>query len=440
MMRAGLRISNLSCEAVILDGNTVACSARVSTRGSIAETVEHLFFELGLDYANEVTDVTVDVGRVLASAQLDDVVAIRISPRPPADKYHSMGLPEMVRPVVVRTAHIRGGHDIHGHELSPLDIDSLTAQLPSLLEGPVRNIAVSAFGSTATNDHEARVADAILSRHSEKRVTISHDFYSNIFRDRDFTSILNSALLDTGQRVSETLEGLCRRHFPAARLAFAKNDGGRAPLNRLSTTPVHGLYPEPGMRLVGASLLAAAPDGEIIIGDDQGTTIGRVRTGIPVSSSMIRLGFEASIASNTAELTRHTTSHTRPTGTTTVVADLRSNSDTPLPNGLVSTMFPSEDLGLIGCAAAAWTAWVERLETVASATDLSVAQHRAEEDAMSAAIVFGADAALASIVESNVFALPYGDPDIVRVRVQAAGDSPLTSQVHAPVGTREAMP
>jgi hypothetical protein len=88
---------------------------------------------------------------------------------------------------------------------------------------------------------------------------------------------------------------------------------------------------------------------------------------------------------------------------------------------LVPTLPGARDLGLIGCAATPLTAWIDRLDRVSGQADLQRVQHRAEEEARSAAVQLGASPTDTRIIESNVFAMPYGNPGIVRIRVQAAG-------------------
>ncbi|BAS14868.1 hypothetical protein AHiyo8_31710 [Arthrobacter sp. Hiyo8] len=63
------------------------------------------------------------------------------------------------------------------------------------------------------------------------------------------------------------------------------------------------------------------------------------------------------------------------------------------------------------------------METVSGRADLQLVQRRAEEDAESAAVQLGASPGLTRIIESNVYAMPYGNPGIVRIRVQAAGEA-----------------
>jgi hypothetical protein len=421
-MRIGLRLEGNNCRTVALDGRTVVSAAGEVRAGSLAEALEAALSGLSREFGTEITDITADVGRILSARELGRVVAIRISPRPPADAFHVTGLPALIEPVVTRTVHVGGGHDLRGRPLAPLGLEAFLVELPGILSGEIRNLAITSVGSTASTDHETRIADAILSNDSEMRISISSDFYSSVFRDRDHTAILNSALIETGEELAAMLEAAGRRHFPAATLSFARNDGGRSPLPRLAVVPVHGLRPEPAMQILGAATLAGVPDGEVVLCTDSGVSVGSTRRGLPAARSLIRQGYEASLASNAAVVEPYTANHPVRPGVPLVVADLRSMPEGPLPFGLVPTV-AAQDAALVGCAAAPLTAWIDRLETVSGRADLQLVQHRAEEDAESAAVQLGANPGLTHIVESNVFAMPYGNPGIVRIRVQAAGET-----------------
>ncbi|BCW45273.1 hypothetical protein StoSoilB5_24570 [Arthrobacter sp. StoSoilB5] len=375
------------------------------------------------EFGSGITEITADVGRVLVERKPADVVAIRISPRPPADDFHMTVLPALVEPAVTRTVHVRGGHDLRGRPLARLDLEAFLADLPGILASDVRNVAITAVGSTASKDHETRIADAILSNDRDMRISISSDFHSSVFRDRDYTAILNSALMETGEELAAMLEEAGRRQFPATLLSFAKNDGGRAPLSRLALAPVHGLRAEPAMGILGAATLAGIPDGEVILCTEAGVTVGHTRGGLPVARSLIRQGFDASLASNAAILEPYTVHHPVRTDIPSVIADLREWQESALPFGLVPTLPAVQDAALVGSAVAPLTAWIDRLETVGGRVDLKRVQNLAEEDAHSAAVQLGASPGQTHIIESNVFAMPYGNPGIVRIRVQAAGET-----------------
>lgn len=435
-MRIGLMLQGSSCRALVLEGRSVISVDEQLQAGSLAEALDRVLSALRLQFGSRITDVTADVGRVLAAGQPGDVVAIRISPRPPADQFHNTKLPALIEPAVIRTLHVRGGHDLRGRPLAPLDLNTFLAELPSIVSGGLRNVAITAVGSTASPEHETRIADAILSNNSDMRISISSEFYSSVFRDRDYTAILNSALMQSGEDLAAMLEEAGHRHFPAATLSYARNDGGRAPLSRLAVAPVHGLHPDPAMAILGAATLGGLPDGEVVVCTDAGVRVGNTRRGLPVSHSLIRQGYEASLATNAAIVEPYTANHPVRPGIPSVVADVRTSQDTPPDFGLAPTLPDARDLTLIGCAAAPLTAWIDRLERVSGQADLQRVQHRAEEEARSAAVQLGASPTDTRIIESNVFAMPYGNPGIVRIRVQAAGG---TSSPEEQASTAQAM-
>lgn len=396
-------------------------TSEVENFPNCAGALDEVLAGLRLAFGSRISEVVADVGPVLRTTKLAEVIAIRISPRPPADAFHTAMLPKVVEPIVRKTVHVRGGHDMRARELARLDLQAFTRELPAILMGGVRNVAITAVGSMATAEHEVRLADAILSEDSDMRITISHDFYSNVFRDRDFTAILNSSLMSAGEELSSLLETACSRHLPTATVFYAKNDGGRAPIRRLPILPVHAVMAERAVRIQGAALLAGVTDGEVIICSDADVTVGHTRRGISAANAFIRRGFDASLASNCGAFEQYTANHLAPPMTRSVVADLRSDRGSPLPYGLIATIAPGDDIALVGCAAAPLTAWIDRLAPASTAAELHQVRILAEEDARSVAVQLGANPGSTEIFESNVFALPYGNPDIVRIRVRAAG-------------------
>ncbi|GAA4657622.1 methylhydantoinase [Arthrobacter cryoconiti] len=421
-MRIGLRVEDGACQGVMMAGQTKV--AEVSTRdaASLSDAAEQTLNALSTTMGANVGEIIVDVGRVLSSRPLSNVAVIRISPRPPADVFHTSKLPRIVEGIATRIMHVRGGHDIRAHELAKLDLATFERNVASLVQGH-RNVAITALGANSTDEHEARIADAILAHDSDVRISISHDFFANAFRDRDFTTTLNSALMETGEYLAVCLEQLGHRYFPGAKVSFVKNDGGRASISHLAVRPVHALHPEPASQLVGLALLSGQADGEIIVGSEHSVRAGTTRDGLPTSTSLLRNVYEASLATNAAAIEKYTAYHPVQPLTPTTVVDLRLDRDGPLPFGLEPSFSTQDDAALIGCATAPWTAWIDRLENVASKEDLQRVQRIAEEDAKSIVVQSGGSPVLTRVMEANSYALPYGNPGIVRVRVQAADNS-----------------
>jgi hypothetical protein len=82
-MRVGLRLQGTSCRTVVLDGRTVVSAAREVHASSLSEALGSSLSVLRREFGSNITEITADVGRVLVERKLADVVAIRISPRPP---------------------------------------------------------------------------------------------------------------------------------------------------------------------------------------------------------------------------------------------------------------------------------------------------------------------------------------------------------------------
>ena len=137
-MRVGLRLQGTSCRTVVLDGRTVVSAVREVHAGSLSEALESSLSAIRREFGSGITEITADVGRVLVERKLADVVAIRISPRPPADDFHMTVLPPLVEPAVTRTVHVRGGHDLRGRPLARLDLEAFLADLPGILASDVR--------------------------------------------------------------------------------------------------------------------------------------------------------------------------------------------------------------------------------------------------------------------------------------------------------------
>jgi hypothetical protein len=175
------------------------------------------------------------------------------------------------------------------------------------------------------------------------------------------------------------------------------------------------------MAILGAATLGGLCDGEVVVCADEGVSVGTMRGGLPVARSLIPQGYEAGLASNAAIMEPYTANHPVRPDIPSVIVDARTSQDTPPEYGLLPTIPDARDLPLIGCAATPLTAWIDRLDRVSGQADLQRVQHRAEEEASSAAVQLGASPADTRIIESNVFAMPYGNPGIVRIRVQAAG-------------------
>ncbi|MFC4222457.1 hydantoinase/oxoprolinase N-terminal domain-containing protein [Lysinibacter cavernae] len=418
-LRAGIRLSPSAFHYAITDGD--ACVAAGTRAGftTLSDTVAAAFAEISSAAPRVVREATVDVSGVLETLTPAPVVAIRVSPRPP-DAMHAHQLPAQAADAVILSVHVKGGHDLRGQELTSLDLDGFREHIPAILSTGARAIAITGVGAMTTRDHETRIADELLEANSELHVTISHEFLSSSFVNRDYTAVMNAGLASAGAKLASMLELSCSRYLPKAELSHLKNDGGKAPVRRLAVTPIHALYSRWAAELCGVAFLASAPDGELVVSSDEGTSVSWMHSGLPLARSVVDEGSHLTIASNTAIRHPFTLNHRVPP----LIADLRGDTSQPLPFRLQSTFTLPDGLEAVsvGCAIAPYTVWVDRFATAPDVDTLNRVLRAAEEDARSIVVHLGAEPTTASIIEANSFAVPFGNPDVVRLRVRAAGE------------------
>jgi len=420
-MRVAMRLRGTACTTVVVDGLRVACRARESSRASLRSSLDEALERLRREFGPAgISDITVDVGQELAGAKRSSVLVVRISPRAPVDDSHVLRLPPAAAPSVTRIMYVAGGHDMRGRSLTSLALESFREQLSTLPSEDVAGVAITSVGSLVSPEHEMRAADAVLSLHGDARVCVSSDFPSRAFRDRESNAIVNSSLMRHGETVAALLREVGARHFPGIPLFFAKGDGGRESMARLPMLPISGLAPEPAMHVVGGAALAGVSDGEVALCTDDGVRIGRVSGGIPVERSASRRIDHRGVSSDTTLLNPLSENHELRATVPRVVVDLRSARSKTLPLNLVPTLTTDHDTALVGAAVAPMTAWIDRMVTVSGRADLERAQRIAEDDAESAVVQLGASPAQTRIVQSTAYAMPYGDSNIIRIRVQAA--------------------
>src|SRR4051794_27368470 len=145
-MRVGLQLEGTTCRSAVLDGHRILFTDNGSAAASLAEALDRSLAALRTAFGPQVTGITADVGSVLRTRTLAEVIAIRISPRPPADAFHEIRLPPAVAQAVARTVHVRGGHDMRGRVLAPLDLEGFLREVPGLLSGTSRSVAITAVG------------------------------------------------------------------------------------------------------------------------------------------------------------------------------------------------------------------------------------------------------------------------------------------------------
>ncbi|WP_130282419.1 hydantoinase/oxoprolinase family protein [Microcella alkaliphila] len=369
-----------------------------------------------------VRSVTVDVGGLLSMERERQVVAVRIRPRPAADPLHELPVPPDLRDSRLTVIDVTGGHDMRGRRLMDLEVASLTAALRGISSDTELVASVTAVGSVANPEHEQQAADALLSAFPFARVTLSNEFFSNSFRDRDYTAAMNACLMSSGDQLAAQIEQAARVQLPGVPVYFAVSDGGRVPIRRLGATPVNALHAGAALGLMGARHLAAVDEGEIVITDDAGAQVGRVHAGVPATHTVIRRGREPALACNAARIDPYSPSLLGEPERPAAVVDARSHDAVSMRGDLESTVRARVDLTALGAAVAPLSAWADFLGHASSSDELDSWLRATQEDLRSQVVHWGAAPESTRVVESTAYTLAYGSRHVVRIRVRVIGD------------------
>jgi len=418
-MRAGIRFDGARCSAVVVDawGAVIAEYAQSSE----PEQSVHEVFGWLARRAGALSSVTLDVSTLLRVERQKRIIAIRIGPRPAIDDIHELAVSPQLIDSVRRTVHVTGGHDMRGRPLRDLGLETLRRELEAV--GPGDLVAsVTAVGSIANPDHEQRAADVILAAFPDARICLSHDFFSSALRDRDFTSTMNAALLQSGEELAARIEQAAHAQLPGVPVSFGLNDGGRAPIRGLGTTPVHALHATAALRIQGARHLAGVSEGDLVIIDDDSVVVGHVHNGVPAARTVVKRGREPGLASNAVHTDTYSPTLISDFLTPAAVLDVRASS-APLPtNAPEPTVQTAVDLAALGAAVAPLSSWADFLGQASSALELQAGLRSTEEDLRSQTIHWGAGPNATRVVESNAYTLAYASRHVARIRVHVIGD------------------
>lgn len=418
-MRAGIRLAAADWTAVVVD-DTGAVIAEHTEPSSETASAGDAFAWLASVGGGRLRSATLDVSDILGREPRSETLVVRISPRAPIDAAHELAVSAKFAGIVTRSIHVSGGHDMRGRVLAPLDQHALERELAG--SGDHLVVAVTAVGSIANPEIEQRSADLILAAFPESRVALSHDFYSNAIRDRDFTATMNAGLLIAGEALAARIERSAEHHLPNVPVFVALNDGGRAPIRRLGATPVHALNSSKAMRVQAASQLTQVTEGSIVIVADGAIEVGHVHGGVPATNTLVKRGQEPSLASNTARITRYS-STVFDTALRPAKVLLTGARDDPIPPHVPKpSHVVSTDLVAYGAAVCALSAWADFLGRASNATELRTLLSTTEEDLRTQMIYWGADPGTTRVIESSAYTLAYGSRNVVRARVRIIGD------------------
>src|SRR6218665_2514252 len=423
-----------------------------------------------LSRVNAIDNIILDVSGILQQSPRLAVTSIRIAPRKPLDHHNERRGGYLVPNTVI---YVCGGHNSLGGELVQLD-ESAVRNIP---QGSLsrKHVTVSAVGALINPEHEQRVEQLLWDIAGPASVVLASSFTSTSFRDREYTAIVNTGLLEAADRLSSDISDAARLHASEARLFFATNDGGCLPLRRLPLVPVFGLQSREATTLGGAAHLAGVTDGRVVVGFDDKVCLADFADALPVVrerwKSKVRLAdstdalplvrerwkSKVRLADSTDALPlvrerwrsfegpHLATSHAN---VLPVTASLLSGSPAPRAVvqvgitsarleqfGLSVTHYVDHDPAALGAATAPLSYWYDQYVTVRNARDIEKALADAQRLATARLVASGTNPSIVRVSDSRVMGSTYGESQVVRIRVRATAplaEIRLEPQLRAP--------
>lgn len=418
-MRVGIRITNdLLCGVSVVSGNICARVTEEAVSGrDFSAALERALSTLLAEPRTSSLSITFDVSELLTPTSTEQVIALRIAPRPPCDDVHAYSGKITAR-YCDTVEHIAGGYTKEGEEIVPLDVSGIRAI--ALRQAPGRRYVVSGVGAAANPAHELEASRLLFTDALPASVNHSHSFHNSSFAVRERTAVINSALLSAGERIVTELAGVVSKHASHARLQVMTNDGGAAPLSALAVKPVHSMLSTGAAELLGAAVISGVDDGWIIIQGEGEAVLGEMTGGTPTVTSRPHPGTTELIATRVAQ-----TLPNRPgllgawMGEPTLV-HTQFPGEQQTPGNAVSV--PSGvDLPALGAACAPIVEWLEREVKIRSEAEKDQVLAASEAKVRLRLASYGVPPSQVRVLEARIIGASYENSNTVSVRVRGIG-------------------
>lgn len=414
----GVYDDRLSAVGLHPDGSRTALSAPLSS--GIEVSLDRLLTRFPTPAGDAVDSLAFDLSAVLRRADDAPLTVVRIAPRPPVertDEPHVGSAPIL---------HVRGGHTTLGDELAPFDAEGFRAASAGIPAGS--RVVITSVGSFANPGHELAAGEILLEHGGPLSVTFSHTFDSNSFATRERTAELNGAMVADAEALTTSLSLIAGRRFPGARLSVTRNDGGRVPLSRLASSPVHSALSGQPMEFLGGAAFCGLAEGDLVLATGEGPILGSVRDSVPAVVPQLRWN-GARLATQAAHLVPATRIllHGRNPAPRLVKA-LGAELDDWLDDG--SAVEADTDLRALGAAVAPLSDWALGVVSAGNAAEMAHELRAAEARVHARLVAFGALPSTVRIVESRLVATTYEHARVVSVRVHGVATEPTGEGAH----------
>lgn len=280
LYRIGVDVGGTNTDAAILDikaldspGRGVLASYKAPTSPDITtgieEAIRAVLDKSAIDQRRvlSVTIGTTHFINALVEAdarRLDRVAVVRLCGPFTRQIPPFSGFPVGLRAILDGgVTYLNGGLEMDGRQIAPLDPDEIRQAAKAIATAGIQVAALVGVFSPLDHDgiHEERAKEIMLEAVPHLRVVCSHDIGPTGLLERENATILNAAILRTGQRVKKSFRRAMERLHLGCPLYLSQNDGTLIDIEAAADFPIKTFASGPTNSMTGAAFLAGVDHG-----------------------------------------------------------------------------------------------------------------------------------------------------------------------------------
>ncbi|MDR1431591.1 MAG: hydantoinase/oxoprolinase family protein [Propionibacteriaceae bacterium] len=289
-MRIGIDVGGTNTDAVLLDGSKVLVGVKQPTSPDVTQGIVSALNTLGAKHrfeADQVTAVMIGtthfINALIEARRLAPTAALRLGLPATASLPPLVGWPDaLVQALEARAYLAHGGHEFDGRHISELDRDEVKRHAADMAAHGIRSVAVSSVFSPINTEFEREAAEILTAELGDSvAVSLSHEIGRIGLLERENATIINAALRELAQQITDALISAVRNYGISAPVYLSQNDGTLMDIDYTRQYPVATFASGPTNSMRGAAALSGLTNCAVI--DIGGTTsdIGVLSNGFP---------------------------------------------------------------------------------------------------------------------------------------------------------------
>lgn len=293
--RIGVDVGGTNTDAVIIDEKlNLVDSVKIPTTedvsSGIVKAIETVLEKSKIDrksVKHAMLGTTQCTNAIVERKKLCKVGIIRLGSPATHSIEPMVDWPEDLRDAVSENFYIvKGGYEFDGREITAFDEEEITAAAREM-KGKVDAIAITCVFSPVRSDHEYMAAEIVKKELGDIPISLSSEVASMGLLERENATILNSALMNVAQIVTDGfIDGLKKQGVENADVFLCQNDGTLMSVEYTKKFPILTVACGPTNSIRGASFLSKLQNAIVLDVGGTTTDIGVIVNSFPRESSL----------------------------------------------------------------------------------------------------------------------------------------------------------